>query len=154
MCVAPILTVFLDKKVNFTAVIATFMKCLKIRKKIYVKRGGGEINKNKCPKYALWGGRCMVGIKKLGCLGVLSRKTSKKPQKDESYQEGFRTDPYETFICVFLSDEMDCRTAWLGCPPPVHPVIVPKVHCNERAFVFQLYFLGTLRDLYFKSTLF
>ena len=36
----------------------------------------------------------MVGIKKLGCLGVLSRKTSKTPQKDESYQEGFRTDPY------------------------------------------------------------
>ena len=36
----------------------------------------------------------MVGIKKLGCLGVLSRKTSKNPQKDESYQEGFRTDPY------------------------------------------------------------
>ena len=98
MCVAPILTVFLDKKVNFTAVIATFMKCLKIRKKIYVKRGGGEINKNKCPKYALWGGRCMVGIKKLGCLGVLSRKTSKKPQKDESYQEGFRTDPYLVLV--------------------------------------------------------
>ena len=37
----------------------------------------------------------MVGIKKLGCLGVLSRKTSKNPQKDESYQEGFRTDPYD-----------------------------------------------------------
>ena len=36
----------------------------------------------------------MAGIKKLGCLGVLSRKTSKNPQKDESYQEGFRTDPY------------------------------------------------------------
>ena len=34
VCVAPILTVFLDKKVNFTAVIATFMKCPKIRKKI------------------------------------------------------------------------------------------------------------------------
>ena len=36
----------------------------------------------------------MAGIKKLGCLGVLSRKTSKNPQKDESYLEGFRTDPY------------------------------------------------------------
>ena len=42
----------------------------------------------------------MVGIKKLGCLGVLSRKTSKNPQKDESYQEGFRTDPYVSTIVV------------------------------------------------------
>ena len=44
----------------------------------------------------------MVGIKKLGCLGVLSRKTSKNPQKDESYQEGFRTDPYIYFQLTFL----------------------------------------------------
>ena len=46
----------------------------------------------------------MVGIKKLGCLGVLSRKTSKNPQKDESYQEGFRTDPYlfRYFYCFFF----------------------------------------------------
>ena len=27
----------------------------------------------------------------------------------------------------------------VGCPPTVHPVIVPKVHCHERA-VFQLNF--------------
>ena len=32
VCVEPILTVFLGKKVNFTAVITTFMKCPKIRK--------------------------------------------------------------------------------------------------------------------------
>ena len=44
----------------------------------------------------------MVGIKKLGCLGVLSRKTSKNPQKDESYQEGFRTDPY---LFVYTEDK-------------------------------------------------
>ena len=42
----------------------------------------------------------MVGIKKLGCLGVLSRKTSKNPQKDESYQEGFRTDPISRDLTI------------------------------------------------------
>ena len=44
----------------------------------------------------------MAGIKKLGCLGVLSRKTSKNPQKDESYQEGFRTDPYIFFFFLII----------------------------------------------------
>ena len=44
----------------------------------------------------------MAGIKKLGCLGVLSRKTSKNPQKDESYQEGFRTDPHVFHLCILL----------------------------------------------------
>ena len=32
----------------------------------------------------------------------------------------------------------------VGCPPPVQPVIVPKVHCHERAVVFQVSFFGRI----------
>ena len=67
----------------------------------------------------------MVGIKKLDCLGVLSRKTSKTPQKDESYQEGFRTDPYFPAKITRKNYKVDpplSRTcqSW---PPPEHHVM-------------------------------
>ena len=34
------------------------------------------------------------GYQKIGLFGCFEQKNLKKPQKDESYQEGFRTDPY------------------------------------------------------------
>ena len=42
----------------------------------------------------------------------------------------------------FISDVNREMHGWGVHPPPVHPVIVPKVHCPERAVVFQLYFLS------------
>ena len=63
----------------------------------------------------------MAGIKKLGCLGVLSRKPSKNPQKDESYQEGFRTDPYK--IASGAPKTGDPKHSFLAFPESVQKVV-------------------------------
>ena len=38
------------------------------------------------------------GYQKIGLFGCFEQNNLKKPQKDESYQEGFRTDPYSQTV--------------------------------------------------------
>ena len=61
----------------------------------------------------------------------------------------------DMIFCFSLSDFSDVaysRTEWLGYPPPVQPVIVPKVHCSREGFYISsqpfFFFLGKKRKTF------